>query len=480
MERILTAEQMRSADKYTIDKLGVSQDELVFRAGTAVAEEITKRFYGGRVLVCIGDGNNGADGNVVAEILSKKHGFSVNKLKISSGIIKPFENKYDIIVDCVFGTGLNRKVEGKYKQAIELINKSGAFVVACDIPSGLCGNTGKVLGVAVKANLTIAIQELKTGYFLNDGLDYCGEVICKDIGISIWGDDFVKRLNSDSVKKFFQKSNRLVNKGNFGKSCLIGGSKKYSGSIILSSLAIATFKMGVGYVNVVVPECMFSDYVGKTPECILTPIKDKDGIIELDENTIDTILNYDTITIGMGCGISKGVYNSIKYILNNYKGTLIIDADGLNCLSKFGIDVLKDKSCKVVLTPHVKEFSRLSKIETNKINENPINIAVDFARHYEVVLLLKNAVSIITDGNETFINTTGCPGMAKAGSGDVLSGIIAGLVARNNENELTETVAGASYVFGIAGEIAQKRQNQFCMTATDIISELAPAINSIN
>ena len=169
MERILSVEQMRAADDYTIGKLGISSDILAERAGRAVAEEITRRFRGGRVLVCIGKGNNGKDGAIIASILSQLHGFSVKTLSVSNGIFKLLDMDYDIIVDCIFGIGLNREVEGKYKTAIEKINLSGAFIVACDIASGLNGDTGKPMGVAVKADLTVAIQEFKLGHFLNDG-----------------------------------------------------------------------------------------------------------------------------------------------------------------------------------------------------------------------------------------------------------------------------------------------------------------------
>ena len=159
MERVLTSAQMRQADEYTINQLGVSEQTLVIRAGTAVAEVIKKRFKGGRVLVCIGCGNNGKDGEIVAKELAKTHGFSVQTVNVKNGIFKIFDKKFDIIVDCIFGTGLNRLIEGKYKTAIEKINTSGAFVVACDIPSGLSADNGLPLGCSVKANLTVAIQE---------------------------------------------------------------------------------------------------------------------------------------------------------------------------------------------------------------------------------------------------------------------------------------------------------------------------------
>ena len=203
MERILSVAEMRAADEFTINKTGVSSEILVERAGAAVAEEINRRFKGGRVLVCTGKGNNGADGKVVAAILSKLHGFSVSTFSAEVGFFKIFEKKFDIIVDCLFGTGLNKEITGRYKTAVEKINESGAFVVSCDIPSGINGDNGKVMGVAVKANLTVAIQEYKLGHFLNEGVDYSGKVVARDIGISVWTETCAHRITDRDAAALF-------------------------------------------------------------------------------------------------------------------------------------------------------------------------------------------------------------------------------------------------------------------------------------
>lgn len=478
MERILTNAQMREADVFTIEKLGVSSEELVERAGKAVAEEINRRFMGGRVLVCIGKGNNGADGDVVARILSSYHGFSVSTINICNGIFKHFEKKFDIIVDCIFGTGLNRNVDGKYKTAIELINKSGAFVVSCDIPSGLNGDTGFAMGVAVKANLTIAIQEYKIGHFINDGPDYTGEIIAKDIGISIWGEDFITRISSKTASKYFEKRLRNVNKGNFGKATVVGGSKNFPGSVLLSSNALASLKMGIGYSNLTIPESLVNVYAGINPECTITCMKDCNGQMIFCKEILSSLLNYNAISIGMGIGQSEDVYKIICYLLENYNGNLLIDADGLNVLAVYGKEVLKNAKCNVVLTPHIGEFSRLIDCEKKLVETSCIQLAKDFAKEYCVVLLLKNATSVITDGERVVLNTTGCSGMAKGGSGDVLSGFCAGLLARSID--VFESVCVGAYVFGLAGEKAQNDQNEFTITASDIIKALPFVINSLN
>ena len=236
--------------------------------------------------------------------------------------------------------------------------------------------------------------------------------------------------------------------------------------------------MGSGYSNLVVPSSMFSSYVGKNPECILTKIADNNGYIIFDENLLSSLLSSDSIAIGMGVGVSKEIYNSICFLLENYTGKLIIDADGLNSLAEFGVDVLKNKKCQVILTPHVGEFSKLTGISKDIILSSQIDLAKKFANDYGVILVLKNAVSIITDGNEVYLNTSGTPALAKAGSGDVLSGILAGLLSRTNETFLG-TIAGC-YLFGKAGEQAVLEQgNEYTVTATDVVSSIGVVINKL-
>ena len=474
MERILTVEQMKSADKYTINDLGISEQELIERAGLAVASEITRRFKGGRVLVCIGKGNNGEDGKVVARVLSSIHGFSVSTLTVSNGIFKMFENKFDIIVDCIFGTGLNKAVEGKYYQAIEYINNSGAFVVSCDIPSGLNADNGYPMGISVKANLTVAIQEYKVGHFINDGQDYCGQTVVKDIGISIWGEDYVRRVTKEDAQKYFPPLKRNVHKGCFGKTVVVGGSKAYSGSIILSKNALCALKTGNGYSAVCVPDSLFNAYVGIAPECLIHTLKDKDGSIVFDKDGLDKLFAYDSIAFGMGIGVSEEIYKSIGYILKNYKGNLVLDADALNTVAKYGKDILLDKACKVLITPHIGEFSRLTGLNKEEILSNAINSAKSFANEYKVTVLLKNAVSVITDGETVYLNTYGCSGMAKAGSGDVLSGLTAGILSK--KRDFLESVCVSAMIFGLAGS---KRENDYTLTASDIIENLPKVINDL-
>lgn len=477
MERILSVAEMRAADEYTINTLGVSSDMLVERAGAAVAEEIARRFKGGRVLVCTGKGNNGKDGKVIAELLVKLHGFSVSTFSAEVGFFKIFEKKFDIIVDCIFGTGLNREVTGRYKTAIEKINESGAFIVSCDIPSGINGDTGRVMGAAVKANLTVAIQEYKLGHFLNEGIDYSGKVVARDIGISVWTENCANRITDKDAATLFPERARNTHKGLNGKIAVVGGSKKYSGSAILALNALTAYKTGAGYAAIAVPDCLFGVVAGVCPECIVNTLKTDGENILFDEKDFENLLKCDAIAFGMGAGVSEEIYKALSYLAANYTGRLLIDADGLNTLAAYGKEILKDKKCEIVLTPHIGEFSRLTGKSTEEILSDPINSAKDFAKEYGVTVLLKNAVSVITDGNKTVINCTGDAGLAKGGSGDVLSGFAAGLLNRNEEPFFCVSVA--AYLFGRAGEIAAKEQNSYTITATDIIATIPKAINKV-
>lgn len=470
MQRILTVEQMQNADKYTIETLGIPESVLVERAGCAVAEEITKKFKGGRVLVVAGKGNNGADAVVVAEELSLVHGFKVTLLKTEENDLSKLNGKFDIVVDGIFGTGLKREVSGFYAELINKINAIDAYKISIDIPSGLDGNSGVPLGVAVKSDFTVSIQEFKIGQFLNDGPDYTGDIVAKDIGISVWDDECAYKLEDKDIEKFFPKRSRNTHKGSYGKAAIVGGSKSFFGSAMLAGLSLSALRLGAGYSHLCIPDSLFPVYAGKCPECTLGTLNDIDGNIVFDKDGLDKLLGYDTIAIGMGIGKSEEVYKTIKYLLSNFGGKLIIDADGLNSLAEYGVSVLRNAKPDVLLTPHIKEFSRLSALSVDEILKNSVEIAKTFANEYGVNVILKNAVSVITDGESVCLNVTGSPAMAKCGSGDVLAGVIAGISAR--KFGLYESACSGAYIFGKAGERCAKEIGEYSVTATDLINAI--------
>lgn len=468
MDIVLTNAEMRSADEYTISNQGISSEVLMHRAGAAIADEVetaVKSLNAIDVLVVCGTGNNGGDGYVCASELLKR-GINV-KVFAFEGKLSPdcereksrYKGAYSshisgsIIVDCIFGTGLCRDVSGEYLNVIGQINSSNAFVVSADIPSGLNGDNGLILGAAVKADLTVAIAKIKTGMLLNDGLDYCGKIVVKDIGITLPKEKYITANYSGAAAGFFPGRKRNVHKGSFGTASLIAGSNKYCGAAVLATEAV--LKSGCGYVKLKTSEKIKSAMVVKFPQVIY------DDEIDLDSSAI---------AIGMGCGVDKNLYESIKYILGNYKGKLLIDADGLNTLAKYGLEVLKNKKCDVLLTPHIKEFSRLTESLVEDIAKDPVNLSERFAKDYGVTLLLKSCTSIVTDGENTFINVKGNSSLAKGGSGDILSGFICGSLARGLD-VFNGAICGAQ-TLGIAAEIASRDKTDYCATAADIIENL--------
>lgn len=475
MQKILTVEQMRAADFYTINELKVPSKTLMYRAGCDIADEVAAvadRIQAKEILVVCGTGNNGGDGFVCAEEL-KRRGYNIAVYAMEGKLSNDCElervaysGEYaeqisaDIVVDCLFGTGLCRPVSGKYAEVIEKINSSGAYVISADIPSGLNGDNGLAEGYTVKANVTVAIAEFKTGYFLNDGPDFCGKVIKKDIGITCPENNYAHIYEDSDIKTYYPKRKRNTHKGTYGTAQLIAGSKRYIGAAALA--AEAALKSGCGYVKLKTSSQNSLALAKKLPQIIYSE--------EID-------FSAECIAIGCGCVVSEDLYNTISIILKSYSGTLIVDADGLNTISKFGINILKDRKCNVILTPHIKEFSRLSGLSVAQIISDPITHARNFATKYGVTVLLKSAVSVLTDGERVLLCHKGNSALAKGGSGDMLTGYACGTVARGVDG--FNAIAVASYTMGLTAEICAKERTEYCVTSKDLIKNLHLSVKSL-
>ena len=478
MERVLSNAQMRLSDAYTIAEKGVSSAELMHAAGVAIAEEAentAKSLQTDEILVVCGTGNNGGDGYVCAEVL-RNRGFNVAVYaldgKFSADCQREklaYKGRYlrhmwgAIVIDCIFGTGLDRNITGEIYSLIEQINSYGAFVISADIPSGLSGDSGKTMGICVQANKTVAIAEYKLGHFLNDGIDLCGEVVKRDIGISVPQNVLsgcALIYDEEDLTEFFKKRKRNSHKGTYGTANLIAGSKKYLGAAALSLQS--ALKSGCGIVKLSTSEEVKLAIAAKYPQAIYMEKVD---------------LNANAIAAGMGCGATPELYDTIKFLFKEYAGTLLVDADGLNALSKYGVEILKDKKCAVVLTPHLKEFSRLTKLSVEEISNDPVSHAKVFAKEYGVILVLKSATTVITDGEKIALNVRGSTALAKGGSGDILSGFLCGTLARG----LTPFDASvcATSVLGLSAEISSEEKTDFCATAYDIIKNIHNAVKRL-
>ena len=290
--------------------------------------------------------------------------------------------------------------------------------------------------------------------------------------------EFTYEIETKDIKNKFIQRQRDTNKGDYGYVGIMGGSLEYSGAVKLANLSASAMGAGCGVVRLIVPEGIAKAVAPYLLEQTIFPMNDNANKMVFSEEQINEALaKLKALAIGMGWGQSKEYEKILEYILGNYNIPVVIDADGLNTISKMNMDILKSTKCKVILTPHLKEFERLSKIKVEDIKKDEITIAKDFAKKYDVILLLKGPTTVVTDGEKVYLVKRGCPGMATAGSGDVLSGILVGLLGYNEPDILT--VATGAYLNGIAGEIAQEKYTDISMIASDTVKCLPEAIKKI-
>lgn len=471
---------------------------LMERAGTAVFERVCQLsdvIQGEIVCVC-GGGNNGGDGFVVARLLLQNgYGVSalcrankfseetrVNREKylgLGGKIIENMPEGVAIVVDCLLGTGFHGQARADAAELIELINAQkgkGAYVVSVDIPSGICGDNG--LGSpCVFADETLCVGEEKLGVRLQNGLDCSGEIRTLDIGLR--GEEnrsYVNLFEKQDALRLLPKRKRNSHKGSYGKVAVLGGSAQYSGAGYLSCLAAS--KSGVGYTAWFLPEALLKNAMFKIPEALLVSTNAGDRYA-FNEEICQKLCSYDAIAMGMGMGRSESLYKTVLYLFENYTGRLVLDADALNSIAEFGgmDDFLKIKKCEVVITPHLKELSRLTGVETSVLIENPVIYAQEITEKYPVTLLWKGASTMVARKGETFLCATGNSAQAKGGSGDVLSGLIGGLCAQ--ELSVFDGALLGSYLLGVSAEIASEKYSEFSANPTDFILCLGEAYRSL-
>ena len=294
----------------------------------------------------------------------------------------------------------------------------------------------------------------------------------KEIGDNIF------KLEVSDIKPIFKFRDKDSHKGMFGKVGIMGGSIEYLGAVKLASMSNAAIRSGCGVLRAIVSEKLAFLLSPEILEATIFPVNSNGNMhMIFDDKIKDSIKDLNSLAVGMGWNKDKEYEKILNYIILNYDKSLLIDADGLNTLALMNKDILLNSKCKVVLTPHLKEFERLTGISIEKIKEDREKITMDFARKYHVILLLKGEITIVTDGDKCYIVESGCPGMATAGSGDVLSGVISGILGYNEANAFN--VAAAAMLTGIAGQIAQEKYTDICMKASDTIECLPEAIKII-
>lgn len=487
---------IRNIDNYCINDLNIPSIVLMENAALKVIKNIDFANFKSFTIVC-GSGNNGGDGLAVARhifsmnmkidifivgnhSMSKDCKANYNILKNMGVNIKHINKSEDIIklrkalsensmtIDAILGIGLSRKIEGIYDEIIKIINEKSPYTLSIDIPSGMKCDSFGILGNSIEADKTISFEVYKKGSLYYESEKYTGSVIIEKIGVP----DFVVNkfhnkeylMEIDDIQNIIKKRGKYSHKGDFGRITIIAGSERFTGAAYISTMSAV--RTGAGLVTLCTKKSIVDILKNKLVEAMSMTYED---------NTYeDVITNSDSIAIGPGMGNDEFIFKKVKNILSKEGCPVVLDADALNVL-KDNLELLKNSNRKIVITPHMGEMSRLTGIKIKKLVENRIDIAVKFAREYNVIVLLKGYNTIITDGSEVYINSTGNSKMASGGMGDALTGIIASFIGQGYE-VLKATILGA-YIHGYCGDILSK--DMFCVNASHIIEKLPYIIENL-
>ena len=474
--------QVRELDRIAIQERGIPGFELMSRAGTAVFECVRNKWPDAQSLaVFCGSGNNAGDGYIIAA-LALKAGLKVCVYAISEpemlkgdaltayqnykGVVIPFLAEQtiaaDVVVDALLGTGLDRVVTGLYAHAIETINKCSAHVVAVDIPSGLNADTGNVMGCAVKADCTVTFIGLKQGLFTGQAAEHCGEVVYAKLAVPDDVFDEVASTVTRVVETPLPLRNRYSHKGNYGHVLIVGGDQGYSGAARLAGeaalrvgaglVSVATRAEHSGLMNLNRPElmCHGITHVGQ-----LAVLLEKAGVI----------------VVGPGLGQSDWAKELFNAAINVGK-TMVIDADGLNLLANSPATKLD-----WILTPHPGEAARLLNRPTAEVQQDRFAAVSAIQAQYGGVAILKGAGTLIASEDELSVSSTGNPGMASGGMGDVLSGVIAGLLAQGLS--LKTAAQQGVYMHGLAADLAAEKDGERGLLASDLMPFLRQLVNPL-
>lgn len=494
----VSVEQMTNAELKS-EELGVSRVRLMRNAAESILEFLKADFSPldqKKIVVICGSGNNGGDGAVLACLLGREEvhtGIVVQKKfpdtdtvkeclkELEAGgfnIVKDIDvsaafEEADIILDCVFGTGFHGELPESAVKIFKEAERSNAVKISVDIPSGVNGTTGVIAKNSFKPDITLVLAAMKTGLLNLPCNDFCGDIQVLDIGITA---DCFEEVDGvfigADIKKLLPKRPRSANKGTFGKLLNIAGCNKYIGAALLSSRA--ALRSGAGLVTLAAVERVVPIGAAYVPECVFMelPSDDEGYISEKAVKEIGAVMdNYSAVSMGCGMGNRESTKKIAEFLIKNGKSTLILDADGINSISD-NINVLKDKSRPVILTPHPAEFGRLIGLTAAEVQADRLYLAKRFAVEYSVTLLLKGSNTIIaTPDGKAWINTTGNNALAKAGCGDVLTGIIGALAAQGIDHA---AVLGA-YLHGEAADLLVKEQ----AAASVLASEVAEALGKV-
>lgn len=522
MLKVTTAREMQDIDRCATEKYGIAGALLMERAGLAVAEIVDKIFFQERevnslinknnfgltLFVLCGGGNNGGDGLVIARLLHNQERdirvflasrpedlrgdakvnyeaaikFGVKIYPINKFLGSRFSHLTSrfVIVDALLGTGLSKEVRAPLSDVIKKINRMSSPVVSVDIPSGISSDTGRIMGAAVKAQHTVTFGLPKRGHMLYPGAEYTGNLHIAEIGFPS------KLLESETIRANLVQERDAFSlmpgrpayshKGAYGHVLLIAGSRGKTGAALMA--AKACLRTGAGLVTIGIPETLLNAFQSRVTEEMILPLQDKgNGTLAL--KAADTILEFtkkraNVLAIGPGLSVDEEITKIVCLLISNSRVPLVIDADGINAIAgKPGL--LRKSMSPVILTPHSGEMARLlshrTEVKSSKIERDRISTAVSFAKRTKTYLVLKGVPTVTAspDG-EAFVNSTGNPGMAKAGTGDVLTGMISALLAQGLTPR-DASVLGV-YMHGHIGDIMAEKMGKHSLMASDIINAI--------
>lgn len=510
--RLASPEQMRDIDKRMIEGYQVPGLLLMENAAAMTAQAIGERWpaaeYPRAAVVC-GAGNNGGDGLAIARLLHGR-GYRVRVWLLAkaealkgdaaanAGYAKalgiPLEDggdtealvaglaESDLIVDAIFGTGLARQVTGAYASAIEAINAAGKPVVAVDIPSGIDGRTGQILGCAVRAAHTVAFGLAKTGQLLYPGRTHTGELIVAPIGIAPDCVDqagpFACTYDAGEIRGLLPHRDVTAHKGDCGHVGIIAGSAGMAGAAGLC--ALGAVRGGAGRVSLACPASAYNQAVSVAPEAMgaALPADEKGRLAKSALSTIDAFLEgKSAVALGPGWGRGGDLSEIASHILAASPLSMVVDADGLYAV-KDAPDVWASRRGPTVITPHPGEMAYLTGESAREIATDPMAVACSFAQRHGVVVALKGAATVVASPEgSAYINATGNPGMATGGSGDVLCGLIAALMGQGMA--AYEAAVLGVWLHGRAGDLAAERTGVWALAASDIAASLPDAWRSL-
>jgi hydroxyethylthiazole kinase-like uncharacterized protein yjeF len=502
--KISRVSEMRGLDQTAVEAFGIREELLMENAGDAAYSVISSEVgvEGKTFIICCGIGNNGGDGLVVARKIHSNGGKVkvfilgdsakykgaarlnldiVSNLKIeirdvtSVDAVRMDIAHADAIVDAIFGTGLIREVTGIYRDVIELINASGKTVVSADIPSGVSGDSGQVMGIAVKADYTVTFGLPKLGNILFPGHELCGRLYVTHIS-------FPPTLyDADALKVEVNRPKRLpardrnAHKGSVGQVLFIAGAASYFGAPYFSALSF--LKAGGGYSRLAAPASIIPFIAAGGSEIVFLPQQETDAgsiAFENKDGLLDLAAKMDMVVLGPGLSLNEETQGLVRALTREIHRPILIDGDGITAVSG-DLELLKEREADTILTPHLGEMSRLTGLSIQKIDANKIDILQRASKNLNAAVVLKGGRSLIgfPDG-KVYVNMSGNPGMASAGSGDVLTGTIAAMFGLGLY--LSDAVLKGVFIHGVAGDLAAAEKGEDGMTAQDILDHLPLAI----